>query len=50
MNRFFNLDAALLFLRVTASALVLFVLGLSKAIHFTSSSTRSRTRCIWARH
>jgi hypothetical protein len=28
MNRFFNLDAAVLFLRVSASALVLFVHGL----------------------
>jgi putative oxidoreductase len=36
MNRFFTPDAALLFLRVTASVLVLIVHGLPKVIHYTS--------------
>jgi putative oxidoreductase len=36
MNRYSAPDAALLFLRVTASVLVLLVHGLSKAIHYTS--------------
>jgi putative oxidoreductase len=36
MNRISAPDAALLFLRVTASALVLLVHGLPKALHYTS--------------
>jgi putative oxidoreductase len=36
MNRYSTLDAALLFLRVTASVLVLLVHGLPKAIHYAS--------------
>jgi putative oxidoreductase len=36
MNRYSAPDAALLFLRVTASVLVLLVHGLPKALHFTS--------------
>src|SRR5260370_41784035 len=36
MSRFSTPDVALLFLRVTASVLVLFVHGLPKAIHYAS--------------
>ena len=36
MKRFLTFDVALLFLRVTASVLVLLVHGLPKAIHYTS--------------
>jgi putative oxidoreductase len=36
MNRYCTADAALLFLRVTASVLVLLVHGLPKAIHYAS--------------
>jgi putative oxidoreductase len=36
MNRFSAPDVALLFLRVTASVLVLLVHGLPKAIHYAS--------------
>ncbi|MPW23136.1 DoxX family membrane protein [Paraburkholderia sp. CNPSo 3157] len=36
MNRFSATDLALLFLRVTASALVLFVHGLPKVLHYAS--------------
>jgi hypothetical protein len=49
MNRISAADAALLFLRVTASVLVLLVHGLPKAIHARANSMQSKTRCTSAR-